>query len=457
MAPPPPPPARPQQRTVLVVVPVVGLGGLGVGQLGGDVVPARRLDVLGVGHLRRVDPVGGLGRGGVLDLLGLQEVKVVAQRARLDLGAVNLHLVRVVGLDDERVAVRLLVRLALDRLLRLQVVLLRLAVEDHVRLARRVAALVRPEHDRVRRLAAKRLAVKALHRGEAAGNGWAARRAWRAAGGRSNAFATRPLNRGAAHLGQQLEVRAAAVEVLRVLDRVGDDQVLALVAARRERARERGRDEGGWRPRARCRTAPPRVRAASTRTRRAPTAAPRPRRSAHPAGGTRRARKNQGSAGGGPRARALTQAPNAAQPRPAHTWLVWMPPSPSTSFHAPRSASAFHVELVSHRFSQPASAGGGDRRGPTRVETGGEKRGEENTRRRPAKPRARRAPPGKRRLACTAATRERATPAARAKRRRGKTAPEQCAPSPSQHVAAEGRIFGPKEGAKVHSPNFSFR
>ena len=159
----------------------------------------------------------------------------------------------------------------------------------------------------------------------------------------------------------------------------------------------------------------------------------------------------------GPRARALTQAPNAAQPRPAHTWLVWMPPSPSTSFHAPRSASAFHVELVSHRFSQPASAGGKTDGGRCGWRRQAERKGGRRTHGAARRNRAHAARPGQAaaRVHCGNARTRHASRAREAQTRQD--GPEQCAPSPSQHVAAEGRIFGPKEGAKVHSPNFSFR
>ena len=150
---------------VLLVVPVLGLLRVGVGDLGGDVVPAGGLDVCGVVHLRVVDPVGGLDVRGVLDRLRGQDVEVrgVREGAGLDLLAVDERLVRLVRVQRERVAVRdALLRVDADVLL--DEVVLVLVRHDDVRLARRRAADVRAEHDAVGGVAAELLGVEA--RGE---------------------------------------------------------------------------------------------------------------------------------------------------------------------------------------------------------------------------------------------------------------------------------------------------
>mmetsp|Transcript_10858 Transcript_10858/g.40678 ORF Transcript_10858/g.40678 Transcript_10858/m.40678 type:complete len:214 (-) Transcript_10858:337-978(-) len=178
---------------ILFVAPVVRLLGLRVGDLRGDVVVALRLDVLRIGDLLLVDPVLGLGHIRVLDLLREQEVPIVLEVARLDGLLVDEDLVGVVRADLERVHVAELVGLALDIVLDQQVLVLGRVVEDHVGLLRARAADIRPKHDGV-------LGVSA--------------------------------EAGLVHLGQELDVRSAAVDLLLVLHRVADDQVLVLVVKR---------------------------------------------------------------------------------------------------------------------------------------------------------------------------------------------------------------------------------
>merc|ERR1719322_1410711 len=118
---------------VHLVVPVLGLGGIGVG------------------HVLRLVPVLGLGRLRVLDLLGREEVPVVLEGAGLDLLVVDEHLVLSVGLHDERVEVGVDVVLAAHLLLGQQV--LALVVEDDVHLLGAGAADVGAEHHVVRAVA----------------------------------------------------------------------------------------------------------------------------------------------------------------------------------------------------------------------------------------------------------------------------------------------------------------
>eukprot|EP00760_Papus_ankaliazontas_P028153 PhM_4_TR3556/c0_g1_i1/m.67876 len=172
---------------VLRLIPVVGLLGVGVGDGLGLLVPVLGLLVLGVVHLGLVDPVGGLLVAGVVDLLGLQELPVLLEAAALAALAVDAHLVRVVGVEDEGVDVRELVVLAAGLLLPQQV--LAVVVEDEVDLLR-VAADVGAEHDEVLGVAGELLLLE---------------------------------------VGHHLEVAAAAVDALVVLDREGHDELLVLV------------------------------------------------------------------------------------------------------------------------------------------------------------------------------------------------------------------------------------
>mmetsp|Transcript_37211 Transcript_37211/g.120454 ORF Transcript_37211/g.120454 Transcript_37211/m.120454 type:complete len:678 (+) Transcript_37211:39-2072(+) len=122
-------------------------------------VPVVRLDRGGVGHLRLVDPVGGLGVVGVVDLLRRVdwggERRLVEQRGRPDLLAVDEDLDLALGRDDRRVQVRLLVGERRRRRLADEVALLdrtvhgALVPQDEVRLVHG-SALVRPKHERVR-------------------------------------------------------------------------------------------------------------------------------------------------------------------------------------------------------------------------------------------------------------------------------------------------------------------
>merc|ERR1711968_429669 len=131
--------------TVGLIVPVVRLGSLRVGDLGRDVIVALRLLVLRIVDLSLVHPVLWLLLLRVADLLWLEEVPALLEGARVHLVHVNLHLVGVVGLDDESVQVREGVALAPHFLLLVQV--LTLVVEDHMSLLSGGATDVRSEHD----------------------------------------------------------------------------------------------------------------------------------------------------------------------------------------------------------------------------------------------------------------------------------------------------------------------
>ena len=87
---------------VLLVIPVVRLGGLGIYDLL-LLHPAVRLLVLRVVHHAVINPVAGLLVIGILDLFGRQELPVLLQGALVDLLAVDLHLRGVVGLQDQPV------------------------------------------------------------------------------------------------------------------------------------------------------------------------------------------------------------------------------------------------------------------------------------------------------------------------------------------------------------------
>ena len=139
----------------LIDEPVLGLGSLVVHDLVGRVlVPVLRLGGLGIGDTGLVDPGIGLGVLGVVDLLGGVDGggEVLEEGAGLDLLAVLLDGIRVVGVDDESVQLGGLndasggrgAEVLLLVLARLGV----LVVEDEVNLVG-VAALIRAEHDHV--------------------------------------------------------------------------------------------------------------------------------------------------------------------------------------------------------------------------------------------------------------------------------------------------------------------
>ena len=78
--------------TVLLLIPVLGLGGLSIGDGGGDVVMSGGLDVLGVRDLGALVPLLGLGGLRVLDLLGGEDVEVLVQGAGGNLLEINVDL-----------------------------------------------------------------------------------------------------------------------------------------------------------------------------------------------------------------------------------------------------------------------------------------------------------------------------------------------------------------------------
>jgi hypothetical protein len=78
--------------TVLLLIPVLGLGGLLVGDGGGDVVISLGLDVLRVRDLGALIPVLRLGGLRVLDLLGGEDVEVILKVSSMDLLKINVDL-----------------------------------------------------------------------------------------------------------------------------------------------------------------------------------------------------------------------------------------------------------------------------------------------------------------------------------------------------------------------------
>mmetsp|Transcript_18200 Transcript_18200/g.43078 ORF Transcript_18200/g.43078 Transcript_18200/m.43078 type:complete len:218 (-) Transcript_18200:307-960(-) len=176
---------------VVLVVPVVGLLGIGVGNFLRDVVVSIGLLVVRVGNSLLVHPVVGLGLVRVLDLLGGEEVELVLELAIAHGLVVDEDLEGVVGPDDEGVQVGELVVLDLDLVLHEEVVVLLVVVEDGVGLLVGRAADVGTEHDGVGGIASELLGGELLA------------------------------------AGQELDVRAAAVDLLLVLDGELEDEVLA--------------------------------------------------------------------------------------------------------------------------------------------------------------------------------------------------------------------------------------
>ena len=178
--------------SVELLVPVLGHLGVGVDNGLGNVVVPLGLLVLGVVNVLLVHPVGRLGLGGVLDHLGREDVPPVLNRPGLLLLAVDKDPVRVVCAQHKPVQVRRRVKGALD-LVRKKVVLT-LVVDDRMRPPRPGPANVRPKHNVVRRVSAKRSLV---------------------------------------HVGrEQLEVSPSAVDVLLVLGRKLEHKVRVLVVKR---------------------------------------------------------------------------------------------------------------------------------------------------------------------------------------------------------------------------------
>merc|ERR1719401_1685261 len=183
---------------ILLVIPVVGLGGLGVDNaLLLD--PVLGLLGLGVVHHRVVDPVLRLLVLWIRDLLRLEDLPVLLDGALVDLLLVDLDADGVVRLEDHAVQVRGALLVLLVGQVGLLQHVLALVVEDEVG-PLGVPALVRAEHDVVRGGVAE--------------------------GGR------------VVHLRADLEVPATALDVLLILRLILDDQVLALVAERVEARRD---------------------------------------------------------------------------------------------------------------------------------------------------------------------------------------------------------------------------
>mmetsp|Transcript_23051 Transcript_23051/g.34412 ORF Transcript_23051/g.34412 Transcript_23051/m.34412 type:complete len:400 (+) Transcript_23051:181-1380(+) len=183
---------------ILLIVPVIGLHGIGVHD-SLLVDPVLRLLVLRVVHHGVVHPVGGLLVLGILDLLGGQELPVILHGALVDALLVDLHLHGVVRLHHQPVQVGgALLLLLVGEVLLLQHVLA-LVVEDEVG-PLGVAALVRAEHDVVGGGVAEGREVRLLR--------------------------------------ADLHVATAALHILLVLGLVLDDEVLAGVAEGVEAGRD---------------------------------------------------------------------------------------------------------------------------------------------------------------------------------------------------------------------------
>mmetsp|Transcript_18877 Transcript_18877/g.41138 ORF Transcript_18877/g.41138 Transcript_18877/m.41138 type:complete len:218 (+) Transcript_18877:545-1198(+) len=178
--------------TVILVIPVVWLLGIGIGDLLGNVIVTLRLLVLGIGNPLLINPVIRLGLVRVLDLLRGQEVELILKLSIADGLVVDENLKGVIRADDESVEVGQLIILHLDLLLHEEIIILLVVVEDGVGLLVGGAANVRTEHDGVGSIAAKLLGRELLPAGE------------------------------------QLDVGAAAVNLLLVLDGELDDELLAV-------------------------------------------------------------------------------------------------------------------------------------------------------------------------------------------------------------------------------------
>mmetsp|Transcript_30205 Transcript_30205/g.86214 ORF Transcript_30205/g.86214 Transcript_30205/m.86214 type:complete len:337 (+) Transcript_30205:278-1288(+) len=179
--------------TIVLVIPVLGFGGIRVGDFRRNIVPAFWLFVLGVRHFGLIHPVGGLGGVGVLDFLFGQEVEVLIQSSLSHRLVVNENLERVVGVQDESVQMRQVVCFRGNFLLDEQIIVLLVGVENDVGLFVRSTAHIWSKHHRVGCVATK--------------------------AGRVELVSTR----------EQFDVGASTVQVLLVLDGILDDK--GLVAA----------------------------------------------------------------------------------------------------------------------------------------------------------------------------------------------------------------------------------
>merc|ERR1719234_1258406 len=130
--------------SVHLIVPVLGLCGIGVGGVLG-LVPVLWLDILRIIKLGLVNPVVGLLRFRILDCLGRQEIPVISQRSGLSGLVVNQHLVCPVSVDNQGVEMGEDVVLATDVLL--DQVVLPLVLKDHVHLLGARSANIRSKHD----------------------------------------------------------------------------------------------------------------------------------------------------------------------------------------------------------------------------------------------------------------------------------------------------------------------
>ena len=173
--------------TILLIIPVLGLLGLGIrngqglvnkpvlrlGSLlinnlkGSLLIPVIGLLGIGVGDTGLINPVIGLGVLRIVDLLGRvnRGVEVLKEAALLDLLAVLLNDVGVVGVNNQSVELGGLDDLSAGRSGKVLLLILArlgvLVVEDEVDLVG-VAALIRAEHDHVRGRVGELLLVESL-------------------------------------------------------------------------------------------------------------------------------------------------------------------------------------------------------------------------------------------------------------------------------------------------------
>mmetsp|Transcript_10163 Transcript_10163/g.17726 ORF Transcript_10163/g.17726 Transcript_10163/m.17726 type:complete len:318 (-) Transcript_10163:509-1462(-) len=115
---------------IILLVPVIRLLRIGISYLSRLIIPAGGFRVFRIWYLSLIDPVGGLLVVRIRNFLRRQQRKIVIETTRLDLLLINLNLISVIRLYNQRVQVRQLICLTLDVLL--CHLILAFVVDNHV-------------------------------------------------------------------------------------------------------------------------------------------------------------------------------------------------------------------------------------------------------------------------------------------------------------------------------------
>mmetsp|Transcript_16328 Transcript_16328/g.44916 ORF Transcript_16328/g.44916 Transcript_16328/m.44916 type:complete len:459 (+) Transcript_16328:126-1502(+) len=147
---------------IILIIPVIRLGCVGIRKFLGNVVVSVRLDVFRIRNLGFVNPVLRLLGLRILDFLWFQEIEFFLKFSFANRFAIGENFKSVVGRHDESVEVGKIVGFGGNFLLDQEVVLLFMTPEDNVSLFVGTSTDIRSKHDRVFSVSAKTGRVKVL-------------------------------------------------------------------------------------------------------------------------------------------------------------------------------------------------------------------------------------------------------------------------------------------------------